>query len=119
MVSPIDDATHAVTTAVSGLAAGTPTTTGSSATNATGTTTGADSTFTTTPPPPSAYRDAVVATPGLVSYWRLGERAGAAAVDETGGDPGNVHAAPSRSATPARSPATRTRRRASTARPAR
>jgi hypothetical protein len=63
------------------------------ATNATGTTTGADSTFTTTPPPPSAYRDTVVATPGLVSYWRLGERAGAVAVDEQGATPGTYSGA--------------------------
>jgi hypothetical protein len=36
------------------------------------------------PPPPSSYRDAVLATPGLVSYWRLGESSGTAAGDERG-----------------------------------
>jgi hypothetical protein len=92
-VSPIDDTTHAVTTAVSGLAAGHVYHYRIVATNATGTTTGADSTFTTTPPPPSAYRDTVVATPGLVSYLRLGERAGAVAVDEKGATPGTYSGA--------------------------
>jgi PKD repeat protein len=87
-VSPTDDATHAVTTAVTGLAAGQAYHYRIVATNATGTTTGADNTFTTTPPPPSAYRDAVLATPGLVGYWRLGERTGAVATDEKGANPG-------------------------------
>jgi hypothetical protein len=30
---------------------------------------------------PSGYRDAIVATPGLISYWRLGEGSGPAAFD--------------------------------------
>ena len=43
------------------------------------------------PPPPAggAYRDAVLSTPGLISYWRLGEAAGAlTAADELGLRPG-------------------------------
>lgn len=87
-VSPTDDTAHAVTTAVTGLTAGRTYHYRIVATNATGTTTGADSTFTTAPPPPSAYRDAVLATPGLVSYWRLGERTGAVAIDENAANPG-------------------------------
>jgi hypothetical protein len=39
-------------------------------------------------PPPSPYRDAVLATPGLVSYWRLGEGSGTTAADEKGANPG-------------------------------
>jgi hypothetical protein len=92
-VSPIDDTTHAVTTAVSGLAAGHTYHYRIAATDATGTTTGADSTFTTMPPPPSAYRDTVLATAGVVSYWRLGERIGAVAVDEKGATPGTYSGA--------------------------
>jgi hypothetical protein len=92
-VTPTDDTAHAVTTAVTGLAAGRTYHYRIAATNATGTTTGADSTFTTTPPPASAYRDTVVATPGLVSYWRLGERTGAVAVDEMGMNPGTYSGA--------------------------
>jgi PKD repeat protein/glucose/arabinose dehydrogenase len=38
--------------------------------------------------PPSAYRDAVVTTPGLLSYWRLGEALGTTANDEFGGHDG-------------------------------
>ena len=87
-VSPADDSAHAVTAAVTGLAAGQTYHYRIVAINATGTTTGADATFTTAPPAPSAYRDAVLGTPGLVAYWRLGERIGAVAVDEKGANPG-------------------------------
>ena len=52
--------------------------------NATGTTVGADRTFVAAVPAPSAYRAAVLATPGLVAYWRLGEHEGTTASDETG-----------------------------------
>jgi hypothetical protein len=36
----------------------------------------------------STYSDAVMNTPGLVSYWRLGEASGPIAVDEKGTNPG-------------------------------
>jgi peptidoglycan/xylan/chitin deacetylase (PgdA/CDA1 family) len=41
-------------------------------------------------PPPQwpAYRDTVLSTPGLQSYWRLGETAGTAAVDSVNGATG-------------------------------
>jgi PKD repeat protein len=35
-----------------------------------------------------AYRDVVLGTPGLLGYWRLGEPAGATAIDELGARPG-------------------------------
>jgi hypothetical protein len=54
------------------------------ATNASGTTQGQDRTLTTT----KGYRDAILATPGLVSYWRLGERSGTTAADQAGGNAG-------------------------------
>jgi hypothetical protein len=37
---------------------------------------------------PNAYGRAVLATPGLVSYWRLGERSGTAAADQKGSNTG-------------------------------
>ena len=36
-------------------------------------------------PPSGSYSDAVLGTAGLLSYWRLGERAGASALDAKGG----------------------------------
>src|SRR5207302_9484389 len=50
------------------------------ATNSSGTTYGAGQTFST----PSAYRDAVQGTGGLIGYWRLGELSGTTAIDGTG-----------------------------------
>jgi hypothetical protein len=83
-----DDAPHAISAAVTQLSPGQAYHFRVVATNATGTTTGADGTFTTLPAPGSAYRDGVLATPGLVSYWRLGDRTGAVAADATGANPG-------------------------------
>jgi hypothetical protein len=37
----------------------------------------------------SGYRDAVLNTPGLVSYWRLGESSGTTAADSNGGNAGS------------------------------
>jgi hypothetical protein len=36
-----------------------------------------------------AYRDAVLTTPGLAAFWRLGELSGSTARDERGGPPGS------------------------------
>jgi hypothetical protein len=58
------------------------------ATNAAGTTYGQDRTFTTRSATSSAYRNDVLATPGLQGYWRLGNSAGTAAADATGRFPG-------------------------------
>lgn len=49
---------------------------------------GGDRLFVAVPPRPSAYREAVMATPGLVAYWRLGEFDRATADDERGQHPG-------------------------------
>jgi Concanavalin A-like lectin/glucanases superfamily/Domain of unknown function (DUF1929)/Kelch motif len=59
------------------------TTSGGTATSAT------DFTVFTTPPPPSAYRDAVLAD-SPVGYWRLSETTGAA-IDLTGNAPGGSY----------------------------
>jgi hypothetical protein len=56
--------------------------------NETGTAVGEDRVFTASPPSASAYRAAVLQTPGLLGYWRLGEHEGSVAIDETGAFPG-------------------------------
>lgn len=85
---------HPVSAALTGLEPGAVYHYRLMATNATGTTTGEDATFTAVESPPSAYREALLATTGLKAYWRLGERAGSIAADETGAHParyrGNV-----------------------------
>src|SRR5215211_3210150 len=40
------------------------------------------------PPGSDAYRDALLGTPGLAAYWRLGELAGDSSVEETAGGSG-------------------------------
>ena len=56
------------------------------ATNASGTTEGADRVMVAGRTPGSdAYRDAVLGTPGLAAYWRLGELSGSAARGELSG----------------------------------
>ena len=49
---------------------------------------------TSQPPPPSSYRDTILDTPGLVSYWRLGEGSGSVAADEKGANPGSHSGSP-------------------------
>ena len=61
--------------------------------NASGTTVGEDRTFTASPASASAYRAAVLQTPGLIGYWRLGEHEGGMAIDQTGTFPGSYTAA--------------------------
>lgn len=70
-----------VTAAVSGLGPNTTYHYRLVATNAGGTTQGADRTFTTST---SAYGDAVLSTPGLSAFWRLGESSGTTAFDSLG-----------------------------------
>ena len=60
------------------------------AVNATGATTGPERTFVAGAPP--GYRDMVLGTPGLMSYWRLGEASGRTAVDERGAHAGSYAA---------------------------
>jgi hypothetical protein len=55
------------------------------ATNASGTTQGQDKTFTSSG---SGYSQTILNTPGLVSYWRLGETSGSTAADAKGSDNG-------------------------------
>jgi hypothetical protein len=60
------------------------------ATNDSGTTEGEDRVMVAGRTPGSdAYRDAVLATPGLAAYWRLGELTGTGAGDERGGAAGS------------------------------
>jgi subtilisin len=47
----------------------------------------------------SPYRDAVMSTPGLVSYWRLGEGSGSTAVDQKGANQGAYQGSPTLSET--------------------
>jgi chitodextrinase len=42
-----------------------------------------------TPSATPGYRDTVFTTPGLISYWRLGESSGTTAADEKGTNPGS------------------------------
>jgi PKD repeat protein len=56
--------------------------------NATGETAGGDRAFTAATPGASAYREAILATPGLAAYWRLGDLAGTAAADQRDAHPG-------------------------------
>jgi Concanavalin A-like lectin/glucanases superfamily len=85
-VSPIDYASHAVAANVSGLTPGATYHYRLVATNATGTTQGEDRVFTSAL---RSYRDTVLGTTGLASYWRLGEQNGTTtAADETGISPG-------------------------------
>jgi PKD repeat protein len=56
--------------------------------NGTGETAGGDRTFTAVTPGASAYREAIMSTPGLAAYWRLGELDGNTAVDQLGQHPG-------------------------------
>jgi len=63
------------------------------ATNATGTTTGPERIFTADAPSGHGdYRNVVLGTPGLVSYWRLGEASGRIAADERATKPGTYAA---------------------------
>jgi PKD repeat protein len=62
------------------------------ATNETGTATTAERTMTVAAPSGSAYRTAVLTTPGVLGYWRLGEATGTAAADELGANAGTYSA---------------------------
>ncbi len=62
------------------------------ASNETGMATGPERTMTVAPPSGSAYRSAVLTTPGVLGYWRLGEATGTVAADETGANAGTYSA---------------------------
>jgi hypothetical protein len=60
------------------------------ASNASGSTEGEDRVMVAgSQPGPDAYRDAVLGTPGLAAYWRLGELSGSTSWDERGSFPGS------------------------------
>jgi hypothetical protein len=81
-VTAVDDANHQVSADLAGLTAGQTYHYRLVAKNDAHETQGADRTFTAGSSPSSAYRSAVLSTPGLRSYWRLGEPSGSTAADE-------------------------------------
>jgi PKD repeat protein len=86
---PGDDSLHQVSTTLPGLVAGRLYHYRLVASNATGSSEGEDHVMVAgSAPGTDAYRDAVLATPGLAAYWRLGELSGSASREERGGDPG-------------------------------
>src|SRR5918992_835257 len=86
---PGDDSLHQVSTTLPGLVAGRLYHYRLVASNATGSSEGEDRVMVAgSAPGTDAYRDAVLATPGLAAYWRLGELSGNASREERGGDRG-------------------------------
>ena len=83
-----DSTSHQVSANLTGLTKGTTYHFRIVATNPSGTTAGDDRTF-TTGAAQSKYANAVLATPGLLSYWRLGESSGTTAFDEKGANLGS------------------------------
>jgi BNR repeat-containing family member/PKD domain/Concanavalin A-like lectin/glucanases superfamily len=80
---PADSDLHQVSAALPGLQAGRLYHYRLVGDNATGSASGEDRVFVAGRPPGSdAYRDAVLGTPGLANYWRLGELSGASSSDE-------------------------------------
>jgi len=81
---PADAALHQVSVELPSLQAGRLYHYHLVADNASGSTSGEDRVFVAGSPPSSdAYRDDVLATPGLVDLWRLGELSGSSSRDET------------------------------------
>jgi Concanavalin A-like lectin/glucanases superfamily/Calcineurin-like phosphoesterase len=87
-VAPTDNIGHEVVASLSGLAASRAYHYRVVATNGAGTTYGQDRTFTTARAASTAYSKDVLGTPGLRSYWRLGEAGGTTAADRTNRYPG-------------------------------
>jgi len=87
-LADLDHAEHIVSAPLDGLLAGATYRYRLVAANETGAAAGAERTFTVAPATGSAYRSAVLAAPGLLGYWRLGETAGTVAASETGANPG-------------------------------
>jgi PKD repeat protein len=86
---PADDSLHQVAAELPGLVPGRLYHYRLAATNASGSTEGEDRVMVAGSGPGSdAYRDAVLGTPGLASYWRLGELSGSSSNDELGGGQG-------------------------------
>jgi hypothetical protein len=87
-VQELNHAEQLVTARIARLAVGATVRYRIVATNETGTATGPERTYVVRAPGGSAYRAAILSTPGVLGYWRLGEAAGPAAANETGGDAG-------------------------------
>ena len=88
---PGDDALHQVSAQLPGLVTGRLYHYRFVASNASGSAEGADRLMVAGAAPGSdAYRDALLGTSGLASYWRLGELSGSAVADEAGGSPGTL-----------------------------
>ena len=87
-IDPGDTADHAVSADVNDLVPGARYHYRLVAHNATGDSAGDDRVMTAAVPAPSAYRAQVLATAGLIAYWRLGELSGSTAADELGSRPG-------------------------------
>ena len=80
---PADSELHQVSASLPGLQAGRLYHYTLVADNATGTTSGEDRVFVAgSSPGTDAYRDALLATPGLANYWRLGELSGGSSSDD-------------------------------------
>jgi PKD repeat protein len=84
-----DDALHQVSAELPGLQVGRLYHYHLVADNPSGSTSGEDRVFVAGSSPGSdAYRDDVLATPGLAAFWRIGELSGGTSADETGGGTG-------------------------------
>jgi PKD repeat protein len=89
---PADAALHQVSAALPGLQAGRLYHYRVVADNATGSSSGEDRVFVAGSSPGSdAYRETLLATAGLVDYWRLGELSGSSSKDETSATSGSFH----------------------------
>ena len=87
---PGDDALHQVEAALPGLEPGRLYHYRLVATNASGSSEGRDRVMIAGRTPGSdAYREALLGTPGIAAYWRLGELSGSTAADAAGGPPGS------------------------------
>lgn len=87
-----DNADRQVSASLSGLTNGATYHYRIVATNASGTSRGQDRTFTTGTTSASPYATEILGTPGLLSYWRLGESTGTTALDEKKANPGTYRA---------------------------
>ncbi|MGZ6976444.1 MAG: PKD domain-containing protein, partial [Acidimicrobiia bacterium] len=87
-VDPGDTAEHAVSASLSGLQSGASYHYRLVARNSSGESDGDDRVFTAAAPTPSVYRAQVMATSGLIAYWRLGDLSGSTATEELNSHPG-------------------------------